>query len=302
MKQLLITMTFVSLAHFACAADQPAERSSGERTGGPKPNVQAHEGVWKPIAAVLGGVRLPQLAVKAITLNITGHNYVVTVEGEKEPDKGTYALDTSTTPKRITIKSTDGPNRGRAFFAIYEMKDVVSMRVCYDLSGKDFPKEFKAPKGTQLYVVGYRRQIMQQPNDDPGPPNSDLPFVIGNREEPTETQLLAFAKSFCVAMRRQHDNADVPALRGYFDPRYLEEHALLDGDFRVQVVPIGVIHNIRMADDKRTLLCYVETGDRQKEAIRLRAVTREGRLYLLPPKAPDEKTQLVTPWILRMSL
>ena len=33
-----------------------------------------------------------------------------------------------------------------------------SMRVCYDLSGTDFPKDFKAPKGTQLYLVGYRRQ------------------------------------------------------------------------------------------------------------------------------------------------
>jgi hypothetical protein len=34
----------------------------------------------------------------------------------------------------------------------------VSMRVCYDLPGKEFPKDFKAPKGTQLYAVGYRRQ------------------------------------------------------------------------------------------------------------------------------------------------
>ena len=116
------------------------------------------EGVWKPIAAVLGGVRLPEPALKAITLKITGTNYEVTVEGEKEPDKGTCTLDTTTTPKRMTIKSTDGPNRGKTFLAIYEMKDAVSMRVCYDLSGTDFPKEFKAPKGTHLYLVGYRRQ------------------------------------------------------------------------------------------------------------------------------------------------
>jgi len=38
------------------------------------------------------------------------------------------------------------------------MKDNRSLRVCYDLSGTAFPKEFKAPKGTRLYLVGYRRQ------------------------------------------------------------------------------------------------------------------------------------------------
>ena len=58
----------------------------------------------------------------------------------------------------MTIKSTDGPNRGKTFLAIYAMKDANSMRICYDLSGTDFPTEFKAPKETQLFLVGYRRQ------------------------------------------------------------------------------------------------------------------------------------------------
>jgi uncharacterized protein (TIGR03067 family) len=58
----------------------------------------------------------------------------------------------------MTIKSTEGPNKGQTFLAIYEMKDAGSLRVCYDLSGTDFPKEFKAPKGTRLYLVGYRRR------------------------------------------------------------------------------------------------------------------------------------------------
>ena len=116
------------------------------------------EGVWKPKAAVMAGIFLPEAALKAITLKITGGTYEVTVEGEDHSDKGTCMLDTSTTPKRMTIQSTEGPNQGKTFLAIYEMKDAVSMRVCYDLSGTDFPKEFKAPKGTQLYLVGYRRQ------------------------------------------------------------------------------------------------------------------------------------------------
>lgn len=116
------------------------------------------EGIWKPIAAVLGGVRLPDEALRGITLEIVGDRYVVTVTGEAEPDRGTTLLDTTTSPKRMTLKSLEGPNQGKTFLAIYEQKDANSMRVCYDLSGTDFPKSFQAPKGTRLYLVGYRRQ------------------------------------------------------------------------------------------------------------------------------------------------
>ena len=58
----------------------------------------------------------------------------------------------------MTIKSEEGPNKGKTFLAIYEMKDEVSMRVCYDPSGKEFPTEFKPPTGSKRYLVGYRRQ------------------------------------------------------------------------------------------------------------------------------------------------
>lgn len=59
---------------------------------------------------------------------------------------------------RMTITSPNGPNRGKTFLAIYELKDERSLRVCYDFSGAELPKEFDAPKGTQLQLVGYRRQ------------------------------------------------------------------------------------------------------------------------------------------------
>jgi serine/threonine-protein kinase len=117
-----------------------------------------HDGVWKPIAAVHAGVRLSDEEVRAVTLRISGKTYEVTVEGEDEPDRGTYTLDTSTRPRRMTLKSTEGPNQGKTILAIYEMKDEVSMRVCYDLSGKEFPEDFRAPKGSQRYAAGYRRQ------------------------------------------------------------------------------------------------------------------------------------------------
>ena len=162
MKFLLIlsvttTLPFLSSAEEKANPPKP-DTATPPAAAAAKPVGDSHEGVWKPIAAVLGGVRLPPPALKAITLKISGDNYEVTVEGEKEPDKGTCTLDHSTTPKRMTIKGVEGPNRGKTILAIFEKKDAVSMRVCYDLSGTEFPMEFKAPKGTQLYLVGYRRQ------------------------------------------------------------------------------------------------------------------------------------------------
>jgi uncharacterized protein (TIGR03067 family) len=150
MKNLFYLITAVAVVFAANAA----EKATPKKPAAAPPL----EGVWKPIAAVLNGARLPAPVLQAITLKIAGANYEVSAEGEKQPDQGTCVLDTSTSPNRMIITSTNGPNRGKTFLAIYEMKDARSLRVCYDLTGTEFPKKFKAPKGTSLYLVGYRRQ------------------------------------------------------------------------------------------------------------------------------------------------
>ena len=114
--------------------------------------------MWKAVTAVLGGQPLPDAVVQGTTLKITGGTYTVTIQGTPQPDKGTCLVDMKASPKRITIKSNEGPNRGKTFLAIYEFGDNDSMQVCYDLTGQAFPKKFKSEKGTQLYLVNYRRQ------------------------------------------------------------------------------------------------------------------------------------------------
>ena len=73
------------------------------------------------------------------------------------PDKGTYTLDTTTKPKSITITGTEGPNNGKTYPAIYELKGD-TLRICYDLSGAKRPTEFKSIAGTRLYLVDYNRK------------------------------------------------------------------------------------------------------------------------------------------------
>ena len=96
-----------------------------------------------------------------ITLTIKDGAYEVIVDGEPHADKGTVSLDTSVTPKRMTIQGVEGPNKGKTILAIYEMGQTENgdtFRVCYDLSGKAFPTDFNSPKGSTHYLVGYRRE------------------------------------------------------------------------------------------------------------------------------------------------
>ena len=56
----------------------------------------------------------------------------------------------------MDIISTEGPNKGKTFLAIYEL-DGDTLKVCYDLTGKSRPTEFKTQKGVLHFLVTYQR-------------------------------------------------------------------------------------------------------------------------------------------------
>ena len=153
MNRLLTLLLIVLQASPGVAAD-PASPSGTDDN-------KLLNGKWTPIAAIIGGIKLPAEELTKITLTLSGDTYEVAVLGEDHVDRGTAIRDTTTTPKRLTIRSLEGPNKGKTFLAIYEIKTVNGVdayRVCYDLSGAAFPTEFKSVKGSQLYLAGYRRK------------------------------------------------------------------------------------------------------------------------------------------------
>ncbi|MDA1232145.1 MAG: TIGR03067 domain-containing protein, partial [Planctomycetota bacterium] len=115
------------------------------------------DGTWHPVSAVLGGQEFPKAVLDSIVLKVTGDKYSVTVNGT--PDKGSCVIDAATTPHRMTITGAVGPNQGKTLLAIFEVNDDEILRVCYDLTGNEFPKEFKAPDGTAHYLVEYRKEL-----------------------------------------------------------------------------------------------------------------------------------------------
>lgn len=109
------------------------------------------EGTWLPTAAELGEKPLDDATLKAIKLVVDGEKYTV-----GKVDRGTLKIDPAAKPKTMDIVGTDGPNKGKTLLAIYEL-DGDNLRICYDLSGKARPTEFKTKKGEKLFLATYKR-------------------------------------------------------------------------------------------------------------------------------------------------
>jgi uncharacterized protein (TIGR03067 family) len=111
-------------------------------------------GTWKPESAELAGKAWPKQILDSMKLIVKDDKYTVFV-GE-QTDEGTVKRDPSTSPKTMDITGKKGPNQGKTFLTIYDIKDD-HLRVCYDLSGKSRPTEFATKPQTLLFLVTYRR-------------------------------------------------------------------------------------------------------------------------------------------------
>ncbi len=120
-------------------------------------DVKALQGDWVPVKAELAGQPMPEAVLKTISLKLIKNEYEVLVAGK--PDKGTWTIDPAAKPKSMKINGFKGPNAGKTFPAIYELTGD-TLRVCYDLSGKKLPAEFKTKPETKLYLVTYKRKKM----------------------------------------------------------------------------------------------------------------------------------------------
>src|SRR6185295_14967378 len=111
-------------------------------------------GTWKPVEVELGGVKLPEAAFATWRLELGKGTYAL--KGAESPDSGTVKVDSSKKPATMDVTGTDGPNKGKTYPCITELKGD-TLKICYDLSGKKRPEEFKTEKGTKLYLVTYKR-------------------------------------------------------------------------------------------------------------------------------------------------
>ncbi len=140
------TLIGPNLDAFCCASSREAADLTDETT---------IEGIWLPATAELAGQKFPDEIRQTIKLVIKDDKYTATVG--KNTDQGIFKLDSAANPKTLDITSTDGPHKGKTILAIYEL-DGDTLRVCYDLGGKNRPTEFKTKADTQLFLVTYERE------------------------------------------------------------------------------------------------------------------------------------------------
>jgi uncharacterized protein (TIGR03067 family) len=112
------------------------------------------QGTWLPTAAEVSENPFGEATLKIMKLVVEGDKYAVTVG--ISVDLGTIRIDPAAKPKTMDIISTDGPNQGKTFLAIYELNGD-TLRICYDLTGKVRPTEFKTRKGEPLFLATYKR-------------------------------------------------------------------------------------------------------------------------------------------------
>ena len=112
------------------------------------------QGTWLPTAAEVSENPFGEATLKIMKLVVEGDKYNATVG--ISVDLGTIRIDPAAKPKTMDIISTEGPNKGKTFLAIYELNGD-TLRICYDLTGKVRPTEFKTRKGEALFLATYKR-------------------------------------------------------------------------------------------------------------------------------------------------
>lgn len=228
------------------------------------------DGTWHPVTAVMGGREFPKEIRESIVLKLDGDQYSVTVNGT--PDKGTCTIDASVTPHRMTIKGTVGPNQGKTLLAIFEISDKGLLRVCYDLSGKVFPQEFKSPAGTMQYLVEYRKEL------------PDGAEISGTVVDLPDSDVLLLRTEDKVLHRIRLNGIDAPERKQEFGETSRTELASLAKEKSVRVVTHSEDRSGQIIGD-----VYLKLSDSAEETFLNVHLVTQGLAWHFVRYAPDNK-------------
>lgn len=117
--------------------------------------VKKFQGDWTFESSETGGQKFPADQLKDLVLTFDGAKHTVK-NGAAVIQAGTQTIDPSKSPKTIDVTLTEGPSRGTVMLGIYEL-DGDTLKVCFDMTGKQRPTEFKSPSGSQTFLNVHKR-------------------------------------------------------------------------------------------------------------------------------------------------
>lgn len=109
---------------------------------------------WQVSSLIASGAPMPDAVTSTMSTTLTETTYNAVVAGQS--DKGTIRVDASTTPPRIDIVGTEGPNAGSLIKSIYKL-DGDTLIISYDVTGEAYPTDFESKPGRTDMVVTYER-------------------------------------------------------------------------------------------------------------------------------------------------
>lgn len=142
---LLLSLT---AAVILLASDPPGEPAA--------PPAETLQGTWALVSSTSRGLRLADGEARRFRLLLRGGKYVAEYRGQVI-DEYTYQIDPSTSPARITLTITQGPDQGKSVPGIYRLKGD-RLDICRQVvPGGPPPEEFASGKGSGFVWAVFKR-------------------------------------------------------------------------------------------------------------------------------------------------
>jgi uncharacterized protein (TIGR03067 family) len=110
-------------------------------------DLQRLQGVWSVVECVGDGRPLTKKLRDQMKIAFKGKKIIVGGGGDIFKGNFTFKIDPSKKPKAIDIIALDGPLKGKAVQAIYELTGD-GLKLCLPIrEGKNRPTEFESPEG-----------------------------------------------------------------------------------------------------------------------------------------------------------
>jgi uncharacterized protein (TIGR03067 family) len=123
----------------------------------PVQDLERLQGTWGTAAMVIDGRTMPEAALRQRRVIIIDDKYVV-VDENRTLRRGTFRIDTTTSPRRIDTQPADGPNAGQVNQGIYEFVGDL-LRICHAPPGQPRPTDFTSMLGSGRWLVTDRKEV-----------------------------------------------------------------------------------------------------------------------------------------------
>ena len=164
LASILLSTCCTRSAPVSAAGESSPDQSAPSTTAtSPADDQQKLQGTWKMDSAVLNG----QPLMNDVRWVFDGDSVTVVMNGNYQGGvKSHYELGTGESPNTILIKSFDNPLASQGYYGgsytgIYNLSGD-KLRVCYDMTGRQYPKSFDAGKGSLRMTYQFTRETTEQ--------------------------------------------------------------------------------------------------------------------------------------------